>query len=217
MNPVSFANARYTTKVFDPARKISPEQFSQLVESLRLTPSSVNSQPWSFVVASDEAGKRRIASGASGAASYNAPKIMDASHVIVLCTRTQLDASYLNAILEKEQEDGRYADEQARLQGGKIRAGYIHQHLFQSKDLQQWMEKQTYIALGCLLSHAAMLGIDATPMEGINFAALDKELGLNEQHLTSTVVVALGYRSDSDFNAKLPKSRLSREQLFNFI
>jgi nitroreductase/dihydropteridine reductase len=35
--------------------------------------------------------------------------------------------------------------------------------------------------------------------------------------LTSVVLAAFGYRSEQDFNAALPKSRLPREQLFTFI
>ncbi|CAG9295053.1 oxygen-insensitive NAD(P)H nitroreductase [Celerinatantimonas diazotrophica] len=218
MNPVDFASQRYTTKAYDSNKKIPAEQIEQLVESLRLAPSSVNSQPWHFVLASDDAGKQRIAAaGASGVAAYNASKINDASHVVVLCTRTNMDRVHLDAVLEKEQADGRYANDQARLKGHATRVGYVHQHIFKSKDLQSWMEKQTYIALGCLLTHAALLGIDATPMEGIDFAALDQELGLNERDLTSIVVVSLGYHSDKDFNAQLPKSRLSKEQVFDFI
>lgn len=217
MNPVDFASQRYTTKAYDSKKKIPAKQIEQLVESLRLAPSSVNSQPWHFVLASDDSGKQRIATGASGVAAYNASKINDASHVVVLCTRTNMNSAHLEAVLEKEQSDGRFVNEQARAQSHAVRVGYVHQHIFKNKDLQSWMEKQTYIALGCLLSHAAILGIDATPMEGIDFAALDKELGLNERDLTSIVVVSLGYHSDDDFNAKLPKSRLSKEQVFDFI
>ena len=70
-----------------------------------------------------------------------------------------------------------------------------------------------YLALGTLLLGAAAKGIDATPMEGIDRQALDEELGLAAQGLSSVVAVALGYRSDSDFNAALPKSRLPAERV----
>lgn len=217
MNPVDYANSRYTTKSYNTDKKISDEQMQMLLESLRLAPSSVNSQPWHFVVASDEQGKQRIAKGTSGPTVYNAVKILDASHVIVLCTRTHLSREHLDMILEKEEQDGRYRSADSKATGDQIRVGYAKQHLYQMKDLQHWMEKQTYLALGALLTNAALLGIDATPMEGIDFAALDDELGLNERHLTSTVVVSLGYHSEQDFNAALPKSRLSQEQVFDFI
>ncbi len=70
--------------------------------------------------------------------------------------------------------------------------------------------------LGALLG-AAALGIDATPMEGFDANSLDQELGLREQGYMALVVVGLGYRGESDFNAALPKSRLTREQVFTFL
>ncbi len=79
------------------------------------------------------------------------------------------------------------------------------------------MGKQVYLALGGLLLGAAMLGIDATPMEGFDSRELDLALGLREKGLTSVVLVSLGVKSDKDFNASLPKSRLPRDEIFTFI
>jgi nitroreductase/dihydropteridine reductase len=73
------------------------------------------------------------------------------------------------------------------------------------------MEKQVYLNMGALLLGAAVLGIDACPMEGVDVKALDEEFGLRKKGFTALAVVSLGYRKDSDFNAKLPKSRFSEE------
>jgi nitroreductase/dihydropteridine reductase len=64
---------------------------------------------------------------------------------------------------------------------------------------------------------ASALGVDTTPMEGLDPAALDAELGLHEKGLASLVLLAFGYHADSDFNATLPKSRLAQEQVFTFL
>jgi nitroreductase/dihydropteridine reductase len=84
-------------------------------------------------------------------------------------------------------------------------------------DAQQWAEKQVYLALGTLLLGASTLGVDACPMEGFDRATLDHELGLSAKGLTAVVLVALGYRSSEDFNAKLPKSRLPTAATFTNI
>ena len=99
----------------------------------------------------------------------------------------------------------------------KTRRSYVDMHRYELRDVPQWMEKQVYLALGGLLVSAAVLGIDATPMEGFDSRALDLELGLRERGLTSVVLAAFGHRSEQDFNAKLPKSRLPREQVFTFM
>jgi nitroreductase/dihydropteridine reductase len=217
MQMTALAKSRYTTKAFDASRKIPQETINELLDQLRHSPSSVNSQPWHFVVASDEQGKARVAKSAEGAFAYNEAKMLNASHLIVLCTLTEMPESHLQALLTQEALDGRFASDEAKAGQDKTRRGYVSMHKYDQKDVQHWMEKQTYLALGTLLLGAASLGLDATPMEGFDFKKLDEELGLRDKGFTSLVVVSLGYRSDSDFNAKLPKSRLPAESVFTFI
>ena len=100
---------RYTTKAFDPARRIPPEVFAELETLLRFAPSSVNSQPWHFFIADDDAGKARIARATPAAYAYNEGKIRNASHVVVLAARRDLDDAHLAALLEQEDRDGRFA------------------------------------------------------------------------------------------------------------
>ncbi|UZJ61027.1 oxygen-insensitive NAD(P)H nitroreductase [Pseudomonas sp. KU26590] len=217
MQLTSLAKSRYTTKAYDASRKIPQETINELLEQLRHSPSSVNSQPWHFIVASDEQGKARVAKSAEGGFVYNEAKMLNASHVIVFCTRTEMPESHLEAVLAQEATDGRFANDEAKAGQDKSRRGYVNMHKFDQKDVQHWMEKQTYLALGTLLLGAASLGLDATPMEGFDFKKLDEELGLRDKGFTSLVVASLGYRSDSDFNAKLPKSRLPAETVFTFL
>src|SRR5687768_2031600 len=79
---------------------------------------------------------------------------------------------------------------------------------------QAWAARQTYIALGTLVTSAALLGVDATPMEGFSAAQYDEILGLAEQGLIATVICALGYRSEEDACATLPKVRFEKKDLF---
>lgn len=199
---------RYTTKAFDPRKAAPAAAIEDLLAMLRMSPSSVNSQPWHFVLASDAAGKARIAKAARGTYAYNEQKVLNASHVLVFAARTSMPDEHLNAVLEQEDADGRFATPEAMEGQRKSRALYVDLHRYEQKDLQHWLEKQVYLALGTLLTGAALLGLDATPMEGFDFRLLDEELGLRAQGFTSVVLVSLGYRSDTDFNAKLPKSRL---------
>ena len=212
-----FARVRYTAKAYDPARKIPAPVIEQLRELLRLTPSSVNSQPWHFVIASTDEGKSRIARATHGPYAYNAPKILNASHVFVLCTRHTLTDAHIDAVIEQEARDGRYPNPQARQTRRESLFGYADAHRYTRRDAQAWMEKQTYIALGTLLLGAAALELDATPMEGFDNAVLDHELGLPAKGWISTAVVSLGYHGADDFNASLPKSRFPAEALFTDI
>lgn len=208
---------RHTVKAFASGKSLPQEEIETLLNVLRNSPSSVNSQPWHFVVASTAEGREQIAQSTTGAFVYNGPKVLNASHVIALCMRTDLDEAHLQQVLAQEEQDGRFAKPEGKAGQDKSRRGYVDMHRYEQRDIPQWMEKQVYLALGGLLLGAAMLGIDATPMEGFDQRALDLALGLREKGYTSVVLVSLGYRSEEDFNAALPKSRLPREDIFTFI
>lgn len=217
MDILAAAKQRYTAKAYDPERRVPEDTMQQIYELLRNSPSSVNSQPWHFIVASTPEAKARMAKGAQGGFGYNEPKIVNASHVILFCARVDADAAHLDRLLTREQQDGRFRDDAARAGQAKGRKGYVDLHRYTQKDLPQWLEKQVYIALGTAMLGAAALGVDTTPMEGIDTRALDAEFGLHEQGLSSLVMLSFGYRAEGDFNAGLPKSRLATEQVFTFL
>ena len=217
MNIAQVAARRYTTKAFDPSRKISADDLAALRALLRNAPSSVNSQPWHFVIAGSDAAKGRIAATLTADFPYNEPKVRNASQVVVLCARESLDEGYLAAILEQEQADGRFANVEAKAAQAKGRAFYVGLHQQQLQDEAAWMARQVYLALGTLLLGAGALGIDACPIEGFSPEAVDEALGLKTKGLRSRVMVALGYRSEDDFNARLPKSRLPESAVISEI
>lgn len=217
MDTVKVAQKRYTTKAFDANKKITPDILNELLEVIRLSPSSVNSQPWHFFIADTQEAKEKIAESMPGTYAYNAEKVLKASHTIVFCTRTNIDDDYLNLLLEEDDAAGRVKDEKAKKTLAETRAGYVDYYRNTRKNLPEWMKNQTYIALGQLLFAASAKGVDTTAMEGFDYHKLDDLLGLKDKALTSSVVVSLGYHSEDDFNAKLPKSRLSQEQLFTTI
>ena len=209
MNLVDLTQQRKTTKAFDPAHRLSDAELAAIRSLLRMSPSSTNAQPWHFFLASSDAGKAQIAAGAAGAFAYNEPKILNASLVVVMCARTRMDEAYLRQVLDQETQDGRLPTEEARTNQHNVRSGYVQKHEQSAEGLLQWSARQVYIALGFLLLGAAELGVDACPIEGFDAAAVDKALNLDAQGLTSQVLVALGRKSDKDFNAALPKSRLA--------
>jgi len=217
MDILSAAKKRHTAKAYDSARRIPEDVMQKVYDLLRNSASSVNSQPWHFIVANTPEGRARIAKATQGGYVYNAAKVNDASHVIVLCARVDMDEAHMDALLEQEERDGRFRDAQARAGQDATRRGYVNQHRYGTKDVAQWLEKQVYLALGTALLGAATLEIDATPMEGFDQKILDAEFGLNEKGLTSLVLVSFGYSSPADFNAGLPKSRLTQEAMFTFI
>lgn len=163
--------------------------------------------------------KSTYTKGTKGFYHFNEPKILDASVVILFCSKIDVDEDYYKHIADTEDDDGRFPN-------GTVKNGFLGAvkafadfHKYDMKDLQHWMEKQVYLNIGSFLLGVASLEIDATPMEGIDVKALDEEFGLREQGYTSLVAVSLGYRADSDFNStdKTPKSRLAESEIITVI
>ncbi len=215
MDIAQVAKTRYTAKAFDPTKTVAPELIAQLRTVLRTSPSSVNCQPWHFFMAASAGAKPRIAKAMHGNYAYNEPKVRNASHVFVLCGKNDLDDAHLQAILAQEDRDGRFATPELMARQDKSRRFYVTLHQSQCNDECHWISRQVYLALGSLLLAAGAVNVDACPMEGFDATVLDKELGLSERRLTALVVVALGYHSADDFNAKLPKSRLPESAIFS--
>ncbi|MGH5694971.1 TetR family transcriptional regulator [Klebsiella pneumoniae] len=98
--------------------------------------------------------------------------------------------------------------EHAKAANHKGRTFFADMHRKELKDDDQWMAKQVYLNVGNFLLGVAAMGLDAVPIEGVDFAILDEEFDLKAQGYTSLVVVRVGHHSVEDFNATLPKSRL---------
>ncbi|MFB0713253.1 oxygen-insensitive NAD(P)H nitroreductase [Buttiauxella noackiae] len=213
MDIIQSAASRYSTKAFDASKKISDENIEKVKDLLRLSPSSTNSQPWHFILASTDEAKARIAKATSGFYVFNERKVLDASHVVVFCAKTAIDETHLSKLLEQENADGRFASQQAMEGQHKGRSYFVNMHRFDYKDAQHWMEKQVYLNVGNFLLGVSTMNIDAVPIEGFDSRSLDEEFGLREKGFTSLVIVPIGYRSAEDFNAALPKSRLEFSEI----
>jgi len=200
-------NWRYATKQFDPQRKISAVDWATLEEALLLTPSSGGLQPWKFIVITDPAMRARLTP-----ASYGQPQINAASHLVVFAAKTNFNEGDVDAHVNNvSQTQGTPLEALAPLRGMLVGGIVTAQD---EAGRTAWARNQTYIALGNLLSSAALLGIDACPMEGFDRGQYDEILGLKAKGLTASVIATLGYRVATDKYASAPKVRFPAEQIF---
>lgn len=203
-------NWRYATKQFDPARKISEKDWSSLEEALRLTPSSGGLQPWNFVVVTDPAVRAKLLP-----AAYGQAQVTDASHLVVLTAKKNLTEADVDAFIGYVAKTRGIPTESLAPYRGMLVSGIIQ--TMDENARAAWARNQVYIALGNLLTSAALLGIDACPMEGFDRARFDEILGLNARGLASGVIAAVGYRLPEDKYASAPKVRFPREQIFTRV
>lgn len=189
---------RYAVKKFDPAKAIDAHTWAALEHAAVHAPSGFGLQPWKFVVVSDRALRRELRG-----ASWDQPQITDASHLVVFARKTGIAQAEIDAYIDqiaavRGVERASLAEFRSSMLGFAGRAGF---------DVQAWAGRQVYIALGVFLTSAAMLGIDACPMEGFDAGRYDKILGLNERGLAAQVVAAAGYRAQDDPFAAMKKVR----------
>lgn len=212
MNPSELLDTlkwRYATKAFNPDKKIPTEIWDAIEESLILTPSSFGLQPWKFVIVTDPEVKARLLPN-----SWNQQQVVDCSHLVVFTAQAPVSDKELDAFINRTHEVR--GGDKADLQFYRDMMGGFVSNMNDAQ-LLTWAKAQVYIALGQLMASAAALGVDACPMEGINPAEYDKILGLEGTGYFTTVACPLGYRSDEDKYATLPKVRYTKEQMIQHI
>ena len=217
MDIIDVLKKRYSAKVFDKNKKLSEQQISQIEDILQLSPSSTNIQPWHFVMVTTEEGKQRLAKASEGFFEFNKAKILDASAVVVFASQVDVTEEYLQHVLEKEDKDGRFPQAEFKNQNHAGRKTFAHMHKYDYKDYQHWADKQVYLNLGNFLLATASIGLDSLAMEGVDLKIVDQEFGLREKGFTASLVVAVGYHTDEDFNKDLPKSRLDKSEIIEKV
>lgn len=199
-------NWRYATKKFDPSKKISTTDWAVLEQALVLTPSSYGLQPWKFIVVTDPALKTKLRP-----VSWNQSQVEDCSHLVVFTSKQDIT----------EADVDRFIARTAELRGATVESlagykGYMVGDLVKGPRhavIHEWAARQTYIALGNLMTAAAMLGVDACPFEGIEPAKYDEILGLTGSGYATVSACPLGYRSADDKYAGAPKVRFEAKDV----
>tara|TARA_R100000935_G_scaffold58693_1_gene97060 strand:+ start:9845 stop:10477 length:633 start_codon:yes stop_codon:yes gene_type:complete len=210
MNPyIENLNWRYATKKFDASKKVSKEDLENLLEATALSASSYGLQPYEILVVEDAAMRSKLQPAAWGQS-----QITEASHLIVLANQStfgeELVDDYLNNVSETR---GIPSND---LQGY---SDFMKSKLMPLSESAKatWTARQTYIALGNLLSAAADLKIDTCPMEGFDSAQFNEMLGLSKRGLNAAVLVAVGYRSKEDKTQHYKKVRKAKENLITHL
>lgn len=214
---LEIARKRYTAKHYDATQPLTDEELDDLLEILRLTPSSINIQPWHFyVVRSPEARAKLL----PAIMDFNIKRVEEAFAIVIIATESGL-VDRVATITDQERADGRF-DEAARVSGfdrevEAVRTSSVKRYCSGEDQGFNWASNQAHIALGFLLFGAAGMGIDATALGGIKFDRVDELFGLKALGRRAVIGCALGHRSKNDSNACRPKSRLPREALVTVL
>ncbi|MES2555856.1 MAG: NAD(P)H-dependent oxidoreductase [Bacteroidota bacterium] len=189
---------RYATQQYDVTKKINEADLEVLKESIRLAPSSYGLQPYKVILVESAELREQLFHQ-----SYGQAQVTDASHYFVFAVQNTLEMPHIDAYIDLVAATRELDVNQ--LEGFAQVMKSITAQLTPEQQFD-WNSKQAYIGLGNLLTAAALLHIDATPMEGFSSIAYNELLGLNDH--TAVLAVALGYRSTTDayqFRTKVRK------------
>jgi len=199
-------NWRYATKVFDPARKIPADVWQTLEHALVLSPSSYGLQPYRFLVIQDPAKRAALLPH-----SWNQKQVVDCSHYVVFTARTRMTEADVDKLIARTTDVRKIPAESLNFYRDMMLGDLVKGP--RSHITHEWATRQAYIALGNLMTCAAVLGVDACPMEGFVPSEYDRVLGLENSGYAAVVCCALGYRAASDKYASLPKVRFEIKDL----
>lgn len=188
---------RHATKEFDPVKKISDDDFSFILEAGRLSPSSIGSEPWKFIVVQNPDIREKLTKVSWGGKG----QIPTCSHLLVILARTIKDTKYDSDYLKNQLFEvrgvspDRYEEAKEKYRDFQVN----HFKLLESdRTILDWACKQTYIAMGNMMTAAAHIGIDSCAIEGFIYDDVQEILSheglLEDGHLAVSVMIAFGYR-----------------------
>jgi nitroreductase len=206
---------RHACKEFDANQKIPQADFDFILETARLSPSSFGLEPWKFLVIQNPSLREKLLPVTWGGGK----QIPTASHLLIALAKKshfmKYDSEYVADFMKNVQH---FPDDVIAL-----RKRFYQQ--FQEVDfnlleseraMTDWATHQTYIALGNMMTAAAMIGIDSCPIEGFHRqqleALLAQEIELNLEHFSVAYLLAFGYRK----NPPQDKTRQTMDKVVDY-
>ncbi|MGF1787075.1 nitroreductase family protein [Photobacterium swingsii] len=210
-------NTRYTAKKYDATKRISPADMDVIKEAIRLSASSINSQPWKFIVIESDEAKQRFHDTFANMHQFNQPHAKEASHTVLFAYNPHYSKDEYKKVVDVEVTSGHLpADRYDAMLNGAY--GFAEANTDENGFNGDWTKAQTYIALGNTLHTLARLGIDSTPMEGVDSKLIGEVFKDELDGYVCDVALAMGYRlPEGDYNYGLPKSRLAAEDVITVL
>lgn len=207
---------RYTAKRYDATKRIPAEDLAVLYKAMQLSASSINSQPWKFIVIESEQAKQRMHDTFANKFQFNQPHIKTASHTILFAHNPNYKREDYGRVIDQDIAAKRNSEENREQAFGAF--AFVDLNTDESGNNAAWTKSQTYLALGNTLHTLARLGIDSTTMEGVDSELIGELFADELDGYVCDVALAIGYHDEEqDYNLKLPKSRLPLDSIVNVL
>ncbi|MDD2284691.1 MAG: nitroreductase family protein [Paludibacter sp.] len=210
MTLIAKLSKRYASKQMN-GKKLPQNKVDNILEAIRLAPTSMGLQPFKILVVESQEIKNKIFE----TAAPGQPQIPNASQVLIFACYRKVTDEILDTYFDLINKTRPMLAKEKVIAYRNMMNGLLNKT---ADENFQWAARQAYIALGFGLTAAAEQEVDSVPIEGYNPEALDKLLNLHERNLGSVCMFAIGFRNEeTDYNARLPKVRKSTLDLFEFL
>lgn len=197
-------NWRYAVKQFSD-EKITATQVKELLNATRLSASSYGLQPYNIMLLESEEIRAQLLPFSNGQ-----DKIARSSHLIIFAIPTQIGDITVDRYIDKYAQITQRAHSELSNYAQHMKSALAAKT---TEQRQEWAHQQAYLALGNLLTCAAVMKIDSCPMSGIDRTGYDAVLGLDKKGLTTSVICPIGRRHHSDIQAHSPKVRFDYDEI----
>ncbi|KII76322.1 NAD(P)H-dependent oxidoreductase [Vibrio renipiscarius] len=209
--------SRYTAKAYDATKRISAADLDVIYQAIRLSASSINSQPWKFIVIESDEAKQRLHDSFANKHQFNQPHAKAASHTILFAYNPNYTKDLYKKVVDAEVTSGHLpADMYDNMLNGAY--GFAEANTDENGFNGNWTRAQTYLALGNTLHVLARLGIDSTTMEGVDPELLGELFKDELDGHVCEVALSMGYHLDGeDYNHGKPKARLPMDDILQVL
>ena len=197
---------RHACKIFDETKKVSSEDMNYILEAGRKSPSSFGMEPWKFLVITNEDLKEKLKPFC-----WNQPQITTCSHLVVILAAIDAVKPQSGEVERKFKRREMPQDKLDFYMG--LYSSHLADTLSSDENIYAWTAKQTYIAMGNMMSAAAIKGVDSCPIEGFEKQNVEKVLDLDLTKYQVSCILPFGYR----INEQSSQLRESLEKVVEFI
>jgi len=197
---------RHACKVFDENKKISDEEMHYILEAGRKSPSSFGMEAWKFLVITNEELKAKLRPFC-----WDQVQITSCSHLVIVLAG--IENAKVESGMPKKRFTRRDMPQESLDFYMDIYAKHLAKTLSSDENIYAWTAKQSYIALGNMMTAASFIGIDSCPIEGFEKENVEEVLGLDTTKYQVAVILPFGYR----VNEQPTQLRLPFDEVVEFI
>ena len=193
---------RKSVRVYDETVKISHEEMLEMIQEATTAPSSVNMQPWRFVVVESDEQKEKL----KPLIRFNA-KQNDTSSAMILIFGDMLCYELGEEIYDQAVEEGKMPVE---VRDQQLSAIIPYYKSFTKEQMNDVVKIDSSLAAMQFMLIARSHGYETNPIGGFEADQLAESFGLNKDRYTPVMILSIGKAKEAGYTSvRLPAEKIT--------